>query len=139
MTPNEMQIPSEWWQLLVRIDERTKGIEASLTDIKNSHADLEGRLRKVEDEQKVREGLKDRYVATEKLATDLDRRVSAMEATDKAGNSFLDYVIRLAPSVVIVILFIGALAWQGKNTDKRIEAMEHRAPPAVVQTVTTPD
>lgn len=110
--------PLQMRDLLIQIDTRTKGIEATLGEIKNQNASLDARLRKVEDEQNVREGLKDRYLATERSVGEIERRLHTIETTAKTGASVADWVWRVGP-VIFAIMLWGATY-----------VAEHRAKPA---------
>lgn len=120
--------PLEMRDLLIKIDGRTEGIEKTLGEIKAQNANMEERLRKVENEQNVREGLKERYLATEKSVGEIDKRLHTIETTAKTGASVADWVWRVAPILVTAIFAVAT--FMANN------AAEHKpkaVPAAVVQ------
>lgn len=137
MTPHNPYVPTdfplEMRDLLIQIDTRTKGIEATLGEIKNQNASLDLRLRTVEDEQNIRAGLKDRFIATERTVGEIDKRLHTMETTAKTGASVADWVWRVVPVVVMVIFAIATFM-----SDQKHAAKAAQAPAAIVQQVAPP-
>lgn len=133
MTPHNPYVPTdfplEMRDLLIQIDTRTKTIEATLGEIKNQNATLDLRLRKVEDEQNVREGLKERYLTTEKSVIEIERRLHTIETTAKTGASVADWVWRVAPVLIGLILwgatFVAEIRVQDKKDGHTIAAAQN--------------
>lgn len=127
--------PLEMRDLLIEVNARTKTIETTLQEIKTQNASLDDRLRKVENEQNVREGLKDRFIATESSVVDISKRLHTIETTAKTGASFADWCWRVIPTAAMVIFAVATFMAEQKNAAKNQPV---QAPAAIVQQVIPP-